>query len=429
MLSGIRPRRGDAIVAAATAVLVVCSTMVAQSWPGAPPAERPLLPWGLLLVTAAVAPLAWRSRYPVAVAVVCTLASTVYYPLGFPDGGIGLAGVIALFGVAADGYRWQAWGLGLAQFLVLHVWEAVVLGAPRLGPALVMLELVLVVLVTAEVVRRRREYRNLARERAVEAARTREEAVQRRASEERVQLAREVHDAVAHSISLINVQAGTALYLIDSEPERAAEALATIKRTSRDTLQELRATLNVLRSVDEQAPRSPAPGLDRIEELAEGTRGAGLEVRVVGSGDTGRPISANVGSAAYRIVQEALTNVVRHADAASVTVEVARWDDGVRVLVSDDGAAAPTGFSVGNGITGMRERVAALGGHVAAGPHTDGGFAVRAWLPDPLAADAAGGGRGSAEPPPEGRADGGETDGGGAGGDGPPRRGRRERRG
>ncbi|GAB3449664.1 sensor histidine kinase [Streptomonospora sediminis] len=340
-----------------------------------------MLPWGLVLLAVAVLPLVWRSRWPVAAAAVAILASTVYYPLDFPDGGVGLAGVVALFCAAADGYRWQAWSLGLGQFFALHLWEAVALGAPRLGPALVMLELLAVVLVSAEVVRRRREYQNLARERADEAVRTREEAVLRRASEERVRLAREVHDAVAHNISLINVQAGTALYLIDTEPERAGEALATIKRTSKDTLQELRATLNVLRSVDEQAPRSPAPGLDRIEELAAGTRGVGLDVRVVRSGGA-QPVSANTGTAAYRIVQEALTNAVRHSGATAVTVELERADDFLRILVRDNGTAAIGGFTPGNGITGIRERVAALGGEVAAGPCSDGGFAVRVRLPD-----------------------------------------------
>ncbi|WP_345559300.1 sensor histidine kinase [Streptomonospora halophila] len=381
MLSGLMPLRGDALTAAVAAVVVIGSLTVVQGASGTADVWRAVMPWGMALMVAAVAALAWRSRFPVPVALVAVAASTVYYPLGFPDGAVGLAGVVALFGLAADGYRWQAWTLGLAQFLVIHVWEAVVFGSPRLDSAVAVLEMVLVVLIAGEVVRRRRENRTLERDRADEAARGREEVLLRRASEERVRLAREVHDAVAHNISLINVQAGTALYLMDSQPERAAEALATIKRTSKDTLRELRATLNVLRSVDEQAPRAPAPGLERIEELADGARGAGLEVRVVRRGGAPPPGAAGAEAAAYRIVQEALTNAVRHSGAAAVTVEVDCGDDDVRVLVRDDGAASADGFTSGNGITGIRERVAALGGDVAVGPCPGGGFAVRARLP------------------------------------------------
>ncbi|MDT0301467.1 sensor histidine kinase [Streptomonospora wellingtoniae] len=408
MLSGLTPRRGDALTAAVVAVVVIGSLTVLQELSQAADVWRAVMPWGMALMVAAIAALAWRSRFPLPAAVVAVAASTVYYPLAFPDGAIGLAGIVALFGLAADGHRWQAWSLGLAQFLIIHVWEAVAYGSPRLDSAVAVLEMVLVVLIAGEVVRRRRENRTLERDRADEAERGREEVLLRRASEERVRLAREVHDAVAHNISLINVQAGTALYLMESQPERAAEALATIKRTSKETLRELRATLNVLRSVDEQAPRAPSPGLDRIEDLAEGARGAGLDVQVVRRGGAMPPGAANAGAAAYRIVQEALTNAVRHSGAAAVTVEVDCGDGGVQVLVRDDGAAAADGFTSGNGITGIRERVAALGGDVAVGPCPGGGFAVRARLPatahaagpaadtgEAAAADgAAGGGRG-----------------------------------
>lgn len=274
--------------------------------------------------------------------------------------------MVALLGLAADGYRWQAWSLGLAQFLVIHLWEALVFGTPRLDSTVAVLEMVLVVLIAGEVLRRRREYRKLASERADEALRTREEAIQRRASEERVRLARDVHDAVAHNISLINVQAGTALYLIESEPERAADALATIKRTSKDTLQELRATLNVLRSVDEQAPRSPTPGLEGIDDLAAGARSAGLDVRVMRSGGP-PPTATNVQAAAYRIVQEALTNVVRHSGATTVTVETECAQGGG----AGGGGAVPdrlpgggaTGPDTGGGRTASGVAAAVIGHH------------------------------------------------------------------
>ncbi|MFC4564708.1 sensor histidine kinase [Nocardiopsis mangrovi] len=382
------PTPGDAAVAAVAAAVAAGSSLFAAYGPGAE-AARPLLPWGLLVVAVAVLPLLWRERFPVAAAVVSTTASTVYYPMAFPDGLILAVGAYALFRASVDGHRWQAWLLGLTQFLVIDGWESLAYGLPRLGPTLGMLAWMLVVLISAEAVRRRNEYREVERQRVEEAARTREEAIRRHAADERVRLAREVHDTVAHNISLINVQAGSALYLIDSEPERAAEALATIKRTSKETLRELRAALNVLRAVDEQAPRSPTPGLDRIGELAEGTRGAGIAVRVSEQGDR-RRLSAGVESAAYRIVQESLTNAVRHSGAATVTVDLAFTAAGLSVEVRDDGTAASEGFAPGNGIVGMRERATALGGTLEAAPLPAGGFAVRAALPDiggdPLAA-------------------------------------------
>ncbi|WP_067967316.1 sensor histidine kinase [Nocardiopsis trehalosi] len=382
MPSRLRPSSTDLATALAVAALSVCSAVFLESGPYAAEGVRPLWPWGYLVIAVAVAPLAWRSRFPVPAAVVSTTASTLYYPMGFPDGMVLAAGAVALFGAAVRGYRWQAWLLGVEQFLAIHLWEAFAYGAPRLGPALGMLAWMLVVLISAEAARKGGEYRAVVRERAGEAARSREEAIRRRAADERVQLAREVHDTVAHNISLINVQAGTALYLIDSEPERAAEALATIKRTSRETLRELRATLNVLRAVDERAPRAPTPDLDRLDELVDGTRGAGLDVRVRTRG-TPRRLSTNVAAAAYRIVQESLTNTVRHARASGADVELEYTADGLDVLVRDDGAAPAEGFTPGNGIMGMRERAAALGGGLDAAPDPDGGFTVRARLPDP----------------------------------------------
>ncbi|MFC3999445.1 sensor histidine kinase [Nocardiopsis sediminis] len=376
----LRPTRGDTVATAVAAVLAVGSSVLAEFGVG-DHTGRPLMPWGLLLIAVAVLPLLWRDRLPVAVALVSTTATTAYYPMAFPDGALGAVGAYTLFRAAVDGHRWQAWLLGCAQSLVIGGWESLAYGLLRPGAALAMLAWMLVVLISAEAVRRRNEYLAAERERAEEAARTREEAIRRRAADERVRLAREVHDTVAHNISQINVQAGSALYLIDAEPERAAEALAIIKRTSRETLRELRATLNVLRTVDEKAPRSPAPGLDGIGELTEGARSAGIEVRVAATGGR-RRLSAGVEAAAYRIVQESLTNAVRHSGAATVTVDLAFTAAGLTVEVRDDGTASAGGFAPGNGIAGMRERAAALGGTLDAAPHPAGGFAVRATLPD-----------------------------------------------
>ncbi len=342
---------------------------------------RELLPWGLPLMVLAVAPLLWLSAFPVPVAVVSVLATTVYYPLGYPDNLIVVAGAAALFTLVSLGYRRTGWLLGLTQYLIIHVFETLHFGEPRLGYALGMFAWVLVVLVGGEAMRKRREYLDMVRRHAEEAERTREEEARRRASEERLKLAREVHDVIAHHISLINVQAGSALYLIDSQPERAAAALAAIKQASGETLRELRAILGVLRVVDEEAPRSPASGLDRLDELLAGVRASGIEVRSEVSGEP-RRLGAGVAAAAYRIVQESLTNVVRHSGAGTVTVSVGYAPDGVSVRVSDDGRSAADGFVPGNGIAGMRDRAEALGGELTAAADPGGGFTVRAWLPD-----------------------------------------------
>jgi signal transduction histidine kinase len=220
------------------------------------------------------------------------------------------------------------------------------------------------------------------RERATARARTLEEEARRRTSEERLRIARELHDVVAHNISLINVQAGSALHLIDQQPERARTALSAIKVASKETLVELRSVLGVLRQVDEAAPRSPAPGLGRLDEIVSRASSAGLPVAVeVEGASNGLP--PGVDRAAYRIVQEALTNVTRHAGPARATVRISYGERDVVLQIDDDGLGGTTNGSpsTGNGILGMRERAAALGGTVQTGPRPGGGFRVRAWLP------------------------------------------------
>ena len=210
----------------------------------------------------------------------------------------------------------------------------------------------------------------------------REEESRRRASEERLRIARELHDALGHHISLINVQAGVALHLMDERPEQARTALSAIKQASKEALTELRSVLDVLRQVDEQAPRTPTPTLARLEELISQSVAAGLDVRAETQGEV-RPLPFGVDVAAYRIVQEALTNVARHAGPAAATVRIAYGERDVTVQVEDDGRGPPSHGSSGSGkgLLGMRERVATLGGELEAGPRPDGGFRVRARLP------------------------------------------------
>ena len=205
----------------------------------------------------------------------------------------------------------------------------------------------------------------------------------RHQSEERLRIARDLHDVIGHNISLINVQASMGLDLMDSQPEQARAALSAIKSASKEALEELRTMLTTLRHDDDDAPRSPAPGLDRLPELIELTRAAGLSVEVEVAGKA-PPLPTAVHLAVYRIIQESLTNVARHAGRARVTVRVTYDDADVHVEIDDDGALPSEGASsigTGSGITGMRERATALGGDLSAGFRQGGGFRVSARLP------------------------------------------------
>jgi signal transduction histidine kinase len=374
-----RPTRADAWITLVLLFVSLGSTFAVELVDPVPSVNRDPWPWGYALIVAACLPLLWRTAWPCVTALATVLASTLYYPLGFPDGMVMFCAAVMLYTLVRRGYRLFGWALGIGQFLLVNAYEIVMVSAFR-PEAVGLIAWVIVLLCAGEVVRWRQEYMRADREREAESTRTREEELLRRASEERVRLARDVHDTVAHNISLINVQAGTALYLMETEPERAAEALATIKQTSKDTLTELRGMLGVLRAVDEAAPRAPVPGLDRVEELAEGTRGAGTDVAVEVAGAPG-PLPAGTGSAAYRTVQESLTNVVRHSGASSAKVRIEYRPSLLVVEVTDDGHGTVGPPVPGNGITGMRERAALVGGTVDAGPLRGGGFRVRARFP------------------------------------------------
>jgi signal transduction histidine kinase len=241
--------------------------------------------------------------------------------------------------------------------------------------------LLLFLLAVAEIIRARSQ-------RTAALEQSRQEELRRRAGEERMRIARDLHDVVAHNISVINVQANTALHLTDRQPDRARSALTTINEVSGQALVELRSVLGVLRAVDEGAPRAPAPGLARLGDLADTAAAAGLAVRVEESGPR-PPLPADVDLAAYRIVQEALTNSARHSGGTNAIIRIVYGEDTLVVEVDDDGAWRPPGRSTGqphgagSGIAGMTERAAARGGTLQAGPRSGGGFAVRARLPLP----------------------------------------------
>jgi signal transduction histidine kinase len=208
----------------------------------------------------------------------------------------------------------------------------------------------------------------------------REAEAERRLGEERLRIAREVHDVVAHSMVAINVQSGVAAHLLDHDTDQAREALLQIKRTSGDALTDLRATLGVLRDPAQAAPVGPAAGLDDLEAVAGRLRAAGVEVTV--DVDTIDVVPTPVQSASYRIVQEALTNVLRHANAREVSVVVRADDEMLTIVVADDGKGrGQPATGSGAGVRGMRERAEALGGALHAGPSAEGGWRVEATLP------------------------------------------------
>jgi signal transduction histidine kinase len=249
-------------------------------------------------------------------------------------------------------------------------------GSLRWPVELGVLAWLLLLVAAAELMRTRIEQRQHWR-----AARAEREA--RIADEQRLGIARELHDVLAHSISLINVQAGVALELIDDDPEQARTALTTIRDTSKQALGEVRQVLGTLRS-GEPADRSPAPDLARLGDLVRQAGVAGLTVTVTRTG-LRRALAAGIELAAFRIVQEGLTNVIRHSSARTAEVLLDDSAERLTVTVHDPGPTSATGGAraggSGSGLAGMRERVGALGGSVEAGPAPGGGFTVRAELP------------------------------------------------
>jgi signal transduction histidine kinase len=227
---------------------------------------------------------------------------------------------------------------------------------------------------------------NSVRQRRVYAETMRAQAAARAVTDERLRIARELHDMVAHSIGIIAIQAGMGARVIDTQPAEARNALATIEATSRETLAGLRHTVDTLRQgkvAREAAPLAPAPGLADLDRLTAATADAGVRVELRREGRP-RPVPAHLDLSAFRIIQEALTNVVRHAGTDHCTVAVSYEDDQLGIEIVDDGIGAGSS-GTGYGITGMRERVSLLHGEFTAGPRPEGGFRVAASLPLPAA--------------------------------------------
>lgn len=335
-----------------------------------------------LLVAAAFAPLVVRRRFPLAVLAATTVLATLYHVAANPPAPVQLAPIVALYVVGTHHGRRTVW---IADVVVTVFTLATTVdlftGAAWIPDAISTVTTFAVAAALGDATRSRKAYVAAVEQRAIEAERTREDEARRRVEEERLRIARELHDVTAHSLSIIALQAGAAEKAVRRDPDGAIAALHTIRVTSRDSLDELRAMLGVLRSADEDAPLSPAGRLDRLPELVRTVERAGVHVTLDISADLG-DVPAYADVSAYRIVQEAITNVVRHSHASEAHVTIGRDGDDLALEVADDGNGADiSAVGEGHGMAGMRERVAALGGTFEAGPVTAGGFRVAARLP------------------------------------------------
>ena len=337
-------------------------------------------PLTVVLLLLGPACLLFRRSHPLPTLVAVLVVTVAYFALRFPLGPVFVSVVVALFNAVLLGPRLAAWLVGwggiAAVLVVLNLTRSDFHPSlPQAGATAAWLTTIMVV---AEVAKARRERMLLARE-------TQQEQSRRQVSEERLRIAREVHDVLAHHVSLINVQSGVALHVLDQQPEQAREALTAIKQSSKEVLVELRNILGVLRDVDraDGPPREPVASLDQLDGLLERMRGAGLAVRLEVEGER-RAVPTGVDTAALRIVQESLTNTYRHAGPSEATVRLSYRPDELGVSVEDDGRGA--GGSMfdaggGHGLVGMRQRAEALNGTFDAGPRPGGGFRVTATLP------------------------------------------------
>jgi len=356
----------------AIAVCVAATLLVAGLSGDHPATDLDLL--GYVLLAAGGLVLAWRRRAPIAVLAVTGLCAVGYQAIGFDVAAV--AYLFAVYAAVRAGHRAITIAVSVAMLATLPL---AALAAPQDWPVREAFEqargaLELAWLIAAGAAG---EALRQAERRADEAERTREETARRRANEERLHIARELHDSLTHQISIIKVQAEVAVHLARKRGEQVPAALLAIREAGREATRELRATLEALRDDDKNPPR----GLDHVPELVEQARATGLDAKLTIEGE--RPdVPVAVDRTAYRIVQESLTNITRHAAAATASVRIDYHPDALAIRVDDDGRATPATPPVpGVGLLGMRERVTALGGRLRAEPRGEGGFTVDAELP------------------------------------------------
>lgn len=368
----------DACLAAFVAILLVVNAVLFDTTGG----EPGVLDYLLLVVGSLV--LAARRRAPVITLLVSAACIFVYFLRVGVDVGMALPVLIAVYTAVRLGHRLVA-GLVAGTFMAGALIDRLTAGGSEpaleaIREAFLPFGWFVAAFVLGEAVRQWSAYIEQVEKRAADAERTREETAHRRAMEERLHIARELHDSLTHTISVIKVQAGVAVHLAQKRGAEVPTSLLAIQDASREAMRELRSALDVLRT-DDGAGEGPSSGLDRLPDLVERSESAGVLATVTVRGPA-RTLPAEVDRTAYRIVQEALTNITKHAGATTASVLVDYGPDWLNVQVDDDGRATRDTAPVsGVGLIGMRERVTALGGRLSAEPKPEGGFSVRAELP------------------------------------------------
>jgi signal transduction histidine kinase len=382
-LRGLSPRAIDIGLAVTVAAAMALTIGIAEE-PGAGRSPDVL---AYVLGMSVAALLLLRRRWPLGVLIASIGVLSVYFGLDYDAFSAAVPLAAAAYSAAVAGKGLPA-AAALAAFVVIGGSVARLDEGDSLAEVLregliTDAALLAAVLLLGEAVRNRRAWAEEVRARLRRAEHDRDREAERRVEQERLRIAREMHDVLAHTIAAINVQAGLAGDVIDEAPDRARASLRDIRRQSRDAIAELRGTVGVLREGGTAAPREPAPGLAELDRLVEKAAGAGVRVEVAVAG-AARPLPGTVDLAAYRIAQESLTNVVRHAHASAATVTVRYDHEAVELEVQDNGGGNTNGANDtpgGHGLTGMRERAAALGGTLRVGAAPGGGFLVQATLP------------------------------------------------
>jgi signal transduction histidine kinase len=391
-IQGIQRRLSPAAVDLALAVAVTGVTVWGCYAESDPSAEArgvlqgnvitPAPAWAYLLLAVAGLSLTWRRRQPQLVLGVSLAGVVAFTALGYMSDAALVIPPIALYTVALAVPVRESVIFGVVTLLMLG---GVVVAGPvdRVTSGDIALAGLVGIAVLAGIAgANRRRYIEAVRARAELVERTQQERTRRTVDDERLRIARELHDVVAHTMSTINVQAGVAAYIEGDLPPAAASALQSIKTASKDGLRELRAILAVLRQVDDPQSNQPQPGLSRLDALVAGVSAAGLPTTIVSVGCPPDALPPAIDLAAYRIVQESLTNSIRHAGPATATVRISYDQREISLQITDTGwGPASSSPSGGHGLIGMRERAAAGGGDLDAGPARGGGFQVTAHLP------------------------------------------------
>lgn len=374
---------GDVILAVVFATIAIVSLWTFEETGS----QRDADAWGVVLAAGATLPLALRRRWPIPVLATVSVATWAYWMSDYTkafDAGI----LVALYTTIAYGHhRGRAWVVGgfFAITSVAIVIFGIVSDEDDVGVSTLLgvVTLFTVGMVMGEAVRNRRAYQ---RELEDKAARAQDDAAaeaDRAVAEERTRIARELHDVVAHSMSVMVVQAGAARRVLHTDAQRADQALAAIEETGRSSLTEMRRVLGILRTAADEQALAPQPTLDDFSALVTSCAEAGVEVDLTVHGSE-RPLGPGLELAVFRIVQEALTNVIKHSAAERADVRLTYGPDHLEVVVLDAGrgaAADPAPPGSGNGLVGMRERVELFDGSLVAGPRPGGGYQVVATIP------------------------------------------------